>query len=492
MTKKLFGGLNCTNGVPGPQEPKQLVENVEALAKELGLSETCQRMATTRTRNSSTSAGVSGKLDMLGFLGPSASVSANFQTSAAALDNEFRESGCGSLMLDSKDILESVRRINCTINNNSATTNQQLSNRVSVQVRVETPPGLKEKMTAQVVELTGQMAAVREFPEVARMIRETIRGLQRSINKMGDLTITNSIIRAKAGSRLKTLSQTVTSVANELEADYARIVEASANNVLQQKAGTNALQPSVRQLVQQRIQSQTDEINADITQTLSNTSIRVTQSGSIVITAPNSITLTDTMIDGNSEIDMMTSALTSSSVELGKRIASELMSSAASQNEVSTDNAGLADLLDAMNEGNAASIAAQSEGLIGQINANKTPLAIGLVALIVLPLLLGNKNNGLDDGEDMPSGMSIAEQRKWKSTQGKKKMFKIVLGLLVKLIVIFNLVRLGPKLLNVFLPWKWNEAMDAVIMVGINLVVLIAYCVLVNKAPNPVMCLLKF
>lgn len=491
MSAKLFQGLNCQNGAPKAQNPAETADNLQALSRELGLSKQCERLSTTRTRNSSTSGGASGKMSLLGGLGGSASFSANFQTSSAALDSEFREKGCGSLLLDSKDILDATRRINCTLNQSSSETQQELSNRVSVQIRILPIPGLKAKMSDQVVELTKELGAVAAFKEVAQMIRDTIKGIQDTIKDMGNIDITDSTIRAVAGSKLKTMSQNVTSVASELEADYKKVVEATANNTLQQHAGPNAMQPGVRQLVQQRIQSQSDEINADIVQTLSHTSVKVTQSGSIIITTPNNIRLKNTVIDANSEIDMITSALTSSSVDLGKRIASELMATAASKNDMSTDNAGLTDLITAMNEGNAATIKAQGDSLIGQIKANAMPLSAGLIALVIIPMLIGGKNNGLA-GPRMPPGMTMEQQRKWKATQGRKKMIKIVIGLLVKLFVIFNLVRLGPKLLDVFLPWKWNQAMDTVKEVVLNLIVLILYCVFVNKSPNPVMCLLKF
>lgn len=490
MSVKLFQGLNCENGTPKAQTTKQAAGNLKSLGKTLGLSKQCERASDTATRNSSSSGGFSGRMSVLGGLAGSASVSGNFQSSSAALDSSFREKGCGSLLLDSKDILDATRRINCTLNQSSSETSQQLSNRVSVQVRVLPIPGVKEKMIAQVLELTKQVVAVKEYKEVAQMINEQITALNTSIKEMGTLEITNSTIKATAGSKLKTMSQNVTSVANKLEADYKRIVEASANNAIQQKAGANAMQPGVRQLVQQRIQTQSDDINSDITQTLSHTSVKVTQSGSIIITAPNKISMTNTIVDANSEIDMVTSALTSSSVDLGKRIASELMSSAASKNEMSTENEGLDQLVDAMNEGNAAAIKAQSDGLIGQIKANSMPLSVGLIALILIPMLMGGMK-GMQ-GKSMPGGMTPTQRKKWKAKQTQTKMIKIIIGLLVKLFVIFNLVRLGPKTLNIFLPWKWNELTGVIKQIIINVIILMAYCVFINKSVNPVMCLIKF
>lgn len=489
MSAKLFQGLNCENGTPKAQTHTQAVDNLKALGKTLGLSKQCERASDTATRNSSASGGFSGNMSVMGGLAGSASLSGNFQSSSAAMDSSFREKGCGSLLMDSKDMLDATRRINCTLNQSSSETAQQLSNRVSVQVRILPIPGVKEKMIAQVAELTRQLVAVKEYREVAIMINEQITALNRSINDMGTLEIKDSTIKAKAGSKLKTMSQNVTSVSNKLEADYKRIVEASATNSIQQKAGANAMQPEVRQLVQQRIQTQSDDIHSDIIQTLSHTNVKVTQSGSIIITAPNKIVLENTVIDASSEIDMVTSALTSSSVELGKRIASELMSSAASKNEMTMENDGLDQLVDAMNEGNAAAIKAQSDGLIGQIKANGAGLSVGLIALVLIPMMMGGMKGRRTS---MPGGMTLAQQKKFKAKQRNKKMIKIIIGLLVKLFVIFNLVRLGPKTLNVFLPWKWNELKGVFMQILFNLILLIAYCTLINKSPNPVMCLIKF
>ena len=95
-------------------------------------------------------------------------------------------------------------------------------------------------------------------------------------------------------------------------------------------------------------------------------------------------------------------------------------------------------------------------------------------------------------GSEMPPGMTILEQKKWKSAQFKKKIIKVILGLAVKLFVIVNLVRLGPQLLNIFVPWKWHELAGVAKHILLNIVLLMVYCVFVNKSLNPVMCMIKF
>lgn len=491
MTKKLFDGVNCENGTPKAQTHKQAVDNVKAVGKALGLSKQCERASDTVTRNTASSGGIAGRMDILGGLAGSASLSANFQTSSTALDHNFREKGCGSLLVDTKDILDATRRINCALNQSSSETSQQLSSHVSVRIVVAPEPGARERILASLHTFTQNMKDTKEYPEIARMINGHITDGMKKLREFGSINISNSTIRAKAGSKLKTISQNVTSVTSKLEADYKRIVEASANNTIQQKAGANAMQPGVRQLIRQRIQTQSDEINSDITQTLSHTKVKVNQSSSITISASDTINLTNTVIDANTEIDMVTSALTSSSVDLGKRIASELMASAASKNVMTTDNEGLDQLVDAMNEGNAAAIKAQNNGLIGMIKANASGFSVGLIALVLIPMLMGGMK-GMS-GRSMPEGMTDEQQTAWEARQNRKKIIKIMIGLLVKLFVIFNLVRLFPKTLNnLLVPSKWNEMTGVFTEIIINLIVLMAYCIFVNKSPNPFLCLIKF
>ena len=466
-------------------------------------------MMDTATKNSSTSGGSSGKMDVMFGMWGSASASANFQTSEAEMNSSFQESGCGSLLFDSKDIFDASRRINCSIHQSSSETEQQLTNRVSVSIRIQHIPGLKEKMMQQRADELDKIVALREFPEIVKIVMKQRDDLQKSINDLGSINIKNSVIKAKAGSKMRTMSQNVTTVANQLQADYETIVEATANNTIQQQAGSNAMQPEVKQIIRERIQRQTDEINSDITQTLSHTRIKVLNSSSIVIIAPNKIDLTNVVLDASSEIDMITSALTSSSVDLGKRIASELMASAVSKNGMSTENDGLDKVVKEMSDGNALNTRTQNEGLADVIEANKTQISMGIIGLIVaaiaIPMVMKGMNgmngtqsgNGGDGGDgrnglSMPSGLTPAKQKKWKARRFRNRMIRIFLGLLLKVIVFVNFVRLGPRLINIFLPWKWSELGDVIVQIVVNIVILMAYCIFINKSLNPVMCLIKF
>jgi hypothetical protein len=519
MSKPLLEGVTCEKGTAKPQTPKQSKSNLDTLAKELGLGEKCQRASKTLASHHSTSGAFEVGVGLLGGLLGNLDISGNMQNSGGEIDDSFRESGCGSLLLDSKTIMDATRRMNCTLNQSSSVSNVKLGNRVSVQIRVEPVPGVKLKMIERIDTLVAQMIEVKDNPKIAEMINNQITALTKSIDSMGTLKITDSSIKASAGTRMKVMSQNVADVVSNLQGDYSAIVEASANNTLQQQAGKNAMQPEVKQLVQQRIETQSDDINSDMTATLSSTSIKVQQSGSIIITSPNKITLTNTKIDANSEIDMITSSLTTQSIELGKTIAMDLMTSAASENSMSTDNAGIEALIKAMSDGNAAAIKEQNDGLAKIVEASRggKMMMIGMIVVALIPVLLGGKGKQgakmpegltieeqkkwkLDNaksekgtsGSKMPPGLTTKEQKEWKSKRARGKLFKFILGLTVKIIVIYNLLSIGPQLVNILMPWKWGQLVGVVKTILLNIIILMVYCVFVNKTFNPLICMLKF
>jgi len=487
---KMFEGVTCKDAVPQPQGIKQTERNLSKLQDAMGMSAKCKTLQKKSMRNKSTSGGMSGGMKVLGGLGGSASFSANFQTASAALDAELRKEACGSVMMDTKEIMDVVRRMNCTITQNSAETSTQLKARASVEVKIVPIDGAQEKLQDTLDKLAERVERLKNFPEIAKMIASQMKSVGTAIETFGTITMQNATLKAKAGSKIRSLSQNAASMTSKLDADYKQIAKTVATNAIQQKSGPNAIGEQIKSLIDTKIQRQTDDINSEIAQSLSATKVRVDQSGKVLIEAPNAINLKGVTLDANVETDLVTSAITSSSVELGKRIASELMTEAASKTDVVQESEGEshADLLKAMNEGNAAAIKAQSDGLIGQIKA----ISGGIDPILIVVLIaaagavkgLGGRGGGGGGGDTGDKQLNPRTQMIYK-----------VVGILVRLLLLWSAFVSLPtsfkELTDFMLPWRWGSAWDRIQYFVYALILFLAYCFSIGPSGNPLLCLIK-
>lgn len=483
---KMFEGVTCKDAVPQPQSVEQTERNLSKLQDAMGMSAKCKTLQRKRARNSSTSGGMSGGMKVLGGLGGSASFSANFQTASAELDAELRKEACGSVMMDTKEILDAVRRMNCTITQNSAETSMQLKARASVEVKIVPIEGAYDKLQDTLDKLTERVERLKNFPDIAKMISEQMKSVSKAIETFGKVNMQNANLKAKAGSKIRTMSQNIASMTSKLDADYKQIAKTVAANAIQQKSGPNAIGEQVKSLIDTKIQRQSDDINSEIAQSLSATKVKVDQSGKVLIEAPNTINLKGVTLDANVEVDLVTSAITSSSVELGKRIASELMTEAASKTDVVQESEGEshAELLKAMNEGNAAAIKAQSDGLIGQIKAISA--GIDPILIVVLVAAAGAVKT-LGGG----AGGAGGDKQVSKRTQTVYKVVGIVVRLLLLWSAFVSLPTSFKELTDLMLPWKWGSAWDRIQYFVYALILFLAYCYSIGPSGNPLLCLIK-
>lgn len=507
---KMFEGVNCKDSTPQPSTPKQVQKNVAALQKAMGMSEKCKKMQSKSMRNESASGGFSAGFAMVGFGGVGGgSASGSWQSSAAQLDTAARQEGCANMNMDTKNIMDCVRRMNCSITQNSAETDMVLDASASVKVVIEPIEGAWEKLLENQTKLVDQATKVAKFPPVLELIEKQLEMVGREILEFGEIKMEETVVKAKAGSKLRAVSQNVANVANKIEDDYKQVAKTVAENAIQQKSGPNAVGEQVKSLIDTTITKQSDTINSEIVQSISSTKVSVTQDGSIEIRAPNRIDLSGVTLDANVEVDLATSAVTSSSIELGKRIAAELMSEAASKAELIQESEGepLADLVKAMNEGNAAAIKQQSDGLIGAIKAVNPfgGLTSGLLGPIILLVILvvgvgvmkKVMSGGGDEGGIGRRGYNNYDVKRGGSLSGKTMTgVRILVGLLVRLILVYSIITVFPtswsQLFDILLPWRWGKVWSRIKIFIFSFVGFIIYCYTLGPGGHPALCLLKF
>ena len=498
----MFEGINCKDSTPQPDTPKQVKKNVAALQDAMGMSNKCKKMQSKNLRNEAESGGFSASMAIVTFGGGGGgSASGNWQSSATQLDTMARQEGCANMMVDTKNIMDCVRRMNCSITQNSAETDMVLDASASVKVIIEPIEGAWEKLLENQTKLVDQATKVAKFPPVLELIEKQLEMVGKEILEFGEIKMQESVVKAKAGSKIRSVTQNVANVANKIEDDYKQVAKTVAENAIQQKSGPNAVGEQVKSLIDTTITKQNDQINSEIVQSVSSTKVNVTQDGSIEIRAPNRIDLTGVTLDANVEVDLATSAVTSSSIELGKRIAAELMSDAASKSDLIQEAEGeaLAPLVQAMNEGNAAAIKQQSDGLIGAIKAANPfggllgpilPIVILGAGLMVLKMVAGGGGGGGGGGRyDTGGDRSMQET-------GSMKGVKIIVGLIVRLIFIYSMYTVFPtswsQLFDILLPWRWGKVWKRIRFFLFSFVGFIIYCYTMGPGGHPALCLIKF
>lgn len=446
------GGLTCRNNTPDPQTPTQARDNLAGILESLGGNAQCVRKAQTIASESATSGGAHGQMSALGGLFGSASVSANFQTSMASMDDRMSESGCGALMVNAKSIFDSMRRISCTLQKSSV--EASVATRASARVNIDGRPSAawlktqqnahakSAKLVSQALALnanapadmrlsyesvfqlmvgagadpTSAMAAAEKASQrVATFAKNALRAARDTFaltlkNTQSEVNITNSNIRVKAGVKVRSIVSSSTQIASEVSTDVKSISQAAAEQVISQTNGKNALTPEVKSVIEQRIQKQQDDINQEITETVVSNKVEVNASGVVTIRGPN-IKLSNTEVSAETELDIVTSAVTETGLQVGRRIAQEWIMENGSTQTQTTENAGAEDVKAAQWEGATSAIEAQGNSLeemarIGAGSGMSSILMLVVVGGVAMAFLnKGGGKGGGKGGKDGPSGL---------------------------------------------------------------------------------------
>ena len=365
----------CANAAAQDEKPPtskaDVLNNIGDIADKMGMNQKCQRSAKTRT-NAWLNHNQAGKQEeakvMFGLLGSGKGNRTRSSTqSNTSLDDEFRESGCGNLLMDTKNIMTSMTQINCTLNEASAETTVETSANASIQIRVVPPifkvydpetgkvirtESAEDRANRTILSMQQQAMLMQDYPKTQKIIQKTIQDMIQVNMGRGKIKITNSTFKLKASTKIKVINKAVQQVAQKLENNYKDIAQATAENVMQQSMGKNAMQGNVKQLITTNIERRQKDITENITRNLSKVSVKNQGSNQFIIEAPTAIEMDGVVMDGNVTVDIATNALATSSIDLGKQVATELLSDAASKTETTLDNAGLEELQLALNEAN--------------------------------------------------------------------------------------------------------------------------------------------
>lgn len=383
----------------------QVRDNIPALAEAMGLDESCKEY--TDTSSTSWSASMSGSV--LGGL-----VGAGSQLSGSTLNDKKRTSGCGNFLVDSKDILTATRNMNCVLNKTTSEQNVAVSAGATVLLQVVVPKHVTDDLRAQSKLYIDAMQKC-----TTRECREAYKGVLKDIHtaysNIGRIKIDGATIEARVSTNIKTCNNLSVEQKEELRAEYKTVANAMTDNILTRKLGTNALQGNARTIVQNKLTTLDDKIDERISDIVNTSGVTKTGTGNVTIKSPMSLEIVDSTISSNVVIDIVSSSLTRSAMDLAKLTSQDILKDVASTNLSELDVAGLDDLEEVKWKG----IADAIKSAVPSFDLSTEDLimvAIILVAVIGLVVfvkygLLGKKSKSRANTRGAPAASPQAAAR---------------------------------------------------------------------------------
>lgn len=344
-----------------PSWKEVLEDNVSELARAMGMDSECER----GMRSSIQTAAVAGRIGM-----PFAS--AKFTANASNTNMSTNESGCGTFLLDSLDMLNSMKNMSCTLNANSSTQTVNTSSSVSVNISTSKDPAILGEHMSNLRNSFNRLSdtydkASDEFVDAVKknlpsanlalldkakeQAAELLKEAQHAQSSWGGIQMSDSNITSTTETEFKTINKTETQIVDKLIEDYKRMTKTVANSFLKRDLGAQAAQDKIQSAVVNKIREEQDNSKSLINSTLNQTDVKVNADSSVTIFAPLNITLERVNIVTGVQLNVVTSSLASQAADLGRKIANEILIE--KSNDVVTDlkSAGVDDVQTATLEG---------------------------------------------------------------------------------------------------------------------------------------------
>lgn len=339
-------------------------------------------------------------------------------TSFTDSQNHMRESlnkeGCSDLFMNINQQINSTQSVLCEVSNTKSTTSLSGSANASIKIIQPTilPKGLLALQTAalnQLVKpvqplypgLTGKAVTERDielYTIAMQNYNEALKIHEREMaDIMGKVTIENSEFRNKANVDMKAISNLSNVSTTAIAEQFKQVAQASAMNELKNKTGLGANSDTVKSIVTNRISNKNQNISNTIKNMTQNITMSSQADASVLIKAYGAIDIKGVVFDQFAQSRLITQNIISAASNLGKSVALDILSDAASSTKSDKESSGqdkvLKQLLDgqvALSKANAAGAANMFKGVTGFLGSIASlfaliPIIIGVVILLFFP-----------------------------------------------------------------------------------------------------------
>ena len=349
-----------------PLEGAKLGDNMETLAKNMGLDQVCRQSAQASASQGEASIGIKSILG-------GARASASFNKSSQSMASE----GCGQFFLNAQEYVEAESNINCLIQRSETNTSINVSARQSITL--ETLPLTDEQrkdllaLNRLQLEVAAGLGADKITPAFANLVQYQLDTYNRDINISGSRLIQTSNIS------VKTLGDFSSSQISEIESQYKRITDAVVKNNVEVITGVAALSPNIKEAITSATERNTLNASEKIKSTINNIRIDVSSNQGITIRAPGKIILSNSSLEQDTLINLATELIVSDAVTAGVKTVSDIRNILTVDRDVKAVGKGMEEIVFEQGE-------AKKKGLEAGDAGDVSPYAY--IAVIVIAIIV--------------------------------------------------------------------------------------------------------
>ena len=347
----LAGNVLTTGGSCPPAPTIQSeVESISEALNAAGANQECKRIFDSSVATDFTKVDVAvGISTPFGGAGAAAATTSAHTELKTALSN----AGCTDLFVNVQQQINSTQNIMCILNEKSQTSNISTSSNASIRIVQNSYPANSAAAVAQFQYQTAATNALnRNTPQPPytlpwynemsatgkRIAHNSYRALLESISRREAIINKRTIIRGSTFSvssniQMKTVQALDNNNTAAIGVEVKKVATAQAMNEIEKRSGLGATGGNnIKSIVQNRIDNTTQNINNDISRTVSDIQARVVNSSEFRIEYYGAIVIDDIDVSVDAQARLITENIMILAKEIGSQVAMEVISEAASGN----------------------------------------------------------------------------------------------------------------------------------------------------------------
>ena len=398
------GDPSTSSSCPAPPTIETEMAAINDVLSEVGADQQCKQIFDSDTSTDFV------KVDAaVGISTPFGGAGAAVATTNASTDlsSSLSSAGCTDLFVNAQQQINSTQNIMCTLNENSTTSNVSMGSNATITIRKKTHTGAEyiaqmAYRTAAITALTAQMpTAPYMLPWYAdlsdtgqRVASEAYQAAGNAIARRsavinGQTRITNSTFNVSAGLNMKVVNDLTTQAATKIANEVKKAAASEAMNQIKKKTGYGAQTPNIKSIVDTKIENATQNINTDITRTVSDIKADGSSNAEFRIEYYGPMIIDNLEVTVDAQAKLITDNIMKSSKDIGSQVAMEVLSDAAAGNSADTTSAGQDAVLDTIMKGNVAMSEANAEGVANALSTfTGGGGMMGIIILVVIGIAI--------------------------------------------------------------------------------------------------------
>lgn len=391
-------------GCPLPPSLKQKTEDITRIMNSLGAGDKCKSAFSNAVDSSLQKGDAAIAIASFGGIGGG---TASFTNNQNKIRENLNKSGCSDVFANVNQQMNSTQSILCEVSNSKTTTSLAGSANASIKIIQGRPTAamlaLKSKVLSGLVvpnPPTEALASIdKDLYKTAyeNYMRAMEIHKQEIDSIMGDVTIENSDLKNSASVDMRVVSSMSSVDTTAIAEHFKETAKTAAMQELKNKTGLGANSDSVKSLVANKINNKNQSISDSIKNHSQNVKMATASDSSVLIKFFGPLTIDGVIFDQDAHGRLVTQNIMTSASNLGKSVALDMLSDAASSTKSDKESGGQDKVLKQLLDGQVALSKANSEGAANMVKGVTgflgsiasmfalIPIIIGVVILLFFP-----------------------------------------------------------------------------------------------------------